>query len=98
MLPPGGWTRRRPERAGSIGLAEHRVVHAPGDADAAGLRGGLQPRRDLSGEARIELHSENADGGPVVHIDLSGVLRGDRRDAAGSFRTGRAVTLNWHED
>jgi hypothetical protein len=51
-----------------------------------------------SGEVKIEMHSENADGAPRITIDMSGTLRDDRLDASGSFRNGRTASLNWRKD
>jgi class 3 adenylate cyclase len=51
-----------------------------------------------SGEVKIEMHTENADGARRITIDMSGTLRDDRLDASGSFRNGRTVSLNWRKD
>jgi adenylate cyclase len=48
-----------------------------------------------SGEARIEIHGENADGRRTFTINLTGRLHDDRLDATGSFLGGRTASLNW---
>ena len=49
-----------------------------------------------SGDVKIEMHSEKADGSRLVTIDLTGTLHDQLLDATGSFRRGRSATLNWH--
>jgi serine/threonine protein kinase len=51
-----------------------------------------------SGDVKIEMHSQKADGGPVGSIDLTGTLRDGQIDASGRFRRGRKATLNWHKN
>jgi class 3 adenylate cyclase len=51
-----------------------------------------------SGDVKIEMHSEKADGSRIVTIDLSGTLHDKVLDASGTFRRGRSATLNWHKN
>jgi serine/threonine protein kinase len=50
-----------------------------------------------SGDVKIEMHSQKADGAPVSAIDLTGTLHDGQIDASGRFRRGRKATLNWHK-
>jgi class 3 adenylate cyclase len=49
-----------------------------------------------SGDVKIEMHSEKADGSRLVTIDLTGTFHDQLLDATGTFRRGRSATLNWH--
>jgi serine/threonine protein kinase len=51
-----------------------------------------------SGDVKIEMHSQKADGAPVSSIDLTGTLHDGQIDASGRFRRGRKATLNWHKN
>jgi len=51
-----------------------------------------------AGDVAIHIHTKRADGSRFAVIDLVGKLRDGRIDAAGSFRNGRSVTLNWRKD
>jgi class 3 adenylate cyclase len=51
-----------------------------------------------SGDVKIEMHSEKADGSRIVTIDLTGTLHDQLLDASGTFRRGRSATLNWHKN
>jgi class 3 adenylate cyclase len=51
-----------------------------------------------SGDVKIGMHSEKADGSLLVVIDLTGKLSEGLMDARGSFRKGRTATLSWHKD
>ena len=58
------------------------------------LEGDVTP----SGDVAIHMHVQRADGSRFAFIDLVGKLRDGRIDAAGSFRSGRHVTLSWRKD
>jgi hypothetical protein len=51
-----------------------------------------------SGEVAIHMHSKRADGSRFAVSNLIGTLHDGRIDAAGRFRDGRSVTLNWRKD
>ena len=51
-----------------------------------------------SGEVAIHMQAIRADGSRFAIIDMVGKLREGRIEAAGSFRNGRHVTLNWRKD
>jgi hypothetical protein len=52
-----------------------------------------------SGDVKIEIEMRSeAVGPPVATIELTGTLRGGLINASGSFRKGRAATLNWHKN
>ncbi len=51
-----------------------------------------------SGDIKMEMHSQKADGTPLAAIDLTGTLHDGRIDARGVFRMGRTATLNWHKN
>ncbi len=51
-----------------------------------------------SGDVKIEMHSEKADGSPVATINLSGTVHDGLLSARGNFLKGRAATLDWHKD
>jgi class 3 adenylate cyclase len=51
-----------------------------------------------SGDVKIGMHSEKADGSLLVVIDLTGKLSDGLIDARGNFRKGRPATLRWHKD
>jgi class 3 adenylate cyclase len=50
-----------------------------------------------SGDVKIEMHSEKADGSRLVTINLTGTLHDQLLDATGSFLRRRSATLNWHK-
>ena len=58
------------------------------------LSGDVSP----SGEIKMEMHSEKADGSRVATIDLKGNIQDGQIDSTGSFRMGRTATLNWHKN
>ena len=58
------------------------------------LAGNVTP----SGDVVIHMHAERADGSHFAVIDMVGRFRDGTIDAAGSFRNGRSVTLNWHRN
>jgi hypothetical protein len=51
-----------------------------------------------SGDVKMEMHSEKADGARLATIDLTGTLHDGLLGASGSFRMGRTATLNWHKN
>jgi serine/threonine protein kinase len=51
-----------------------------------------------SGDVKIEMRSQKADGTPVATIDLTGTLHDGLLDASGRFLRGRTATLNWHKN
>jgi class 3 adenylate cyclase len=51
-----------------------------------------------AGDVAIHMHAQREDGSNFAVIDLVGKLRDGGLDAAGSFRNGRSVTLNWRKD
>jgi hypothetical protein len=53
---------------------------------------------DTSGDVKIEMHSQKADGSPVATIELTGTLRDGLIDASGHFLRGRMATLSWHKN
>jgi class 3 adenylate cyclase len=50
-----------------------------------------------SGDVKIEMHSEKADGSRLVTINLTGTFHEQLLDATGTFLRGRSATLNWHK-
>jgi len=58
------------------------------------LAGNVTP----SGDVVIHMHADRPDGSHYAVIDMVGTLRDGKIDAAGSFRNGRSVTLNWHRN
>ena len=50
-----------------------------------------------SGDVKIEMHSEKADGSHVAAINMTGTLREGLISAQGSFLKGRSATLNWRK-
>jgi hypothetical protein len=52
----------------------------------------------MSGDVKIEMHSQNADGSPVATIDLTGTVHDGLITARGSFLKGRSATLDWHKN
>jgi len=53
---------------------------------------------DPSGRVNIEMHSIAADGRVINNISLTGTLQNGLIAATGSFKIGRAVTLDWHKN
>ena len=53
---------------------------------------------DSSGGVKIEMHSIAPDGRVINNINLSGTLENGLLTATGSFKMGRAVTLDWHKN
>jgi serine/threonine protein kinase len=51
-----------------------------------------------SGDVKIEMRSQKADGTPVATINLTGTLHDGLLDASGRFLRGRTATLNWHKN
>jgi class 3 adenylate cyclase len=51
-----------------------------------------------SGDVKIQMHSEKADGSPVAMIDLTGTVHDGLLSARGRFLKGRVATLDWHKD
>jgi serine/threonine protein kinase len=51
-----------------------------------------------SGDVKIEMHSQKADGTPVASIDLTGTLHDGLISASGRFLRGRTATLDWHKN
>jgi hypothetical protein len=51
-----------------------------------------------SGDVKMEMHSQKADGTPLATINLTGTLHNGLIDASGVFRMGRTATLNWHKN
>jgi hypothetical protein len=58
----------------------------------------LSGRISPAGDVEIHMHSKRADGSRFAVIDMIGTLRDGRIDAAGGFRDGRHVTLNWRKN
>ena len=48
-----------------------------------------------TGEVRIELHTENAEGARLTTADLTGGIHGGILEAKGTFRNGRTAEINW---
>jgi serine/threonine protein kinase len=95
-----GKTRNEPERChrqeGTISggkIAGEWVMAAD-----AGITMLLAGDVSTSGDVKIEMHSEKADGTPVATIDLTGTLQDGLISASGRFLRGRTATLNWHKN
>ena len=48
-----------------------------------------------TGEVKIELHTENAEGARISTVDLVGKIENGVLEAKGTFRSGRTAELNW---
>ena len=51
-----------------------------------------------SGDVKIRMHAERADGSPLAVANLNGTLRDGKLDATGGFPNGRTVSLNWRKN
>ena len=51
-----------------------------------------------SGNVKIEMHSEKADGSRVATIDLTGTVHDGLLSARGSFLNERSAILDWHKN
>ncbi len=58
----------------------------------------LAGRISRAGGVEIHMHSKRIDGRVFAVIDMIGALRNGRINAAGAFRNGRRVTLDWRKD
>jgi hypothetical protein len=58
----------------------------------------LSGRISPAGDVEIHMHSKRADGSRFAVSDMIGKLRSGQIDAAGSFRNGRSVSLNWQKN
>ena len=87
-----------------------RCYHAEGTIRGGKIAGQWPMRNDdgvtmflagdvgTSGEVKIEMHSQKADGSPLATIELTGTLHDGLINATGSFRNGRKATLDWRKD
>ena len=58
----------------------------------------LSGRISPAGDVEIHMHGKRAVGSRVAVSDMIGKLRSGQIDAAGSFRNGRSVSLNWQKN
>jgi hypothetical protein len=94
-----GKTRNEPERChreeGTI--SGTKISGQWAVATEAGITMFLDGDVASSGDVKIEMHSQKANGTPVASIDLTGTLYDGTISASGQFRRGRAATLNWQK-
>ena len=96
---------------GEIPKDPKRCFHAEGTASGTKLYGKwpmgpldkgvfmtLTGDIDPSGNLKIEMHSKAPDGTVINNIYLTGILQNGLIKATGSFKMGRAVTLNWQKN
>jgi class 3 adenylate cyclase len=94
-----GETKREPGRCfhGQGTVSGNRITGKWQMGKDAGVTMFLEGDVSDTGDVKMKMHTEKADGSRVITVDFTGTIQDVRLDATGRFRAGRSATLNWHK-